>query len=94
MIKLNIPNKFKKTDATMQSQGLQVIRAPSQYKDAPAPKQNWKNKLNEWKQMQTKEGAITSLTEQKKEIWSSGITAVQALLQVPIEAQKIQENVE
>lgn len=62
--------------------------------DQPAPKLNWKNKLNEWKQMQTKEGAITSLTEQKREIWGSGMTAVQALLQAPIEGQKIQDNVE
>ena len=44
--------------------------------------------------MQTKEGAITSLSQQKKEIWDSGITAVQALLQASIEANKIQESVE
>lgn len=63
MIKLNIPTKFKKTDTTMQSQGLQFIKAPSQYKEMPTQRLNWKTKLNEWKQMQTKDGTITSLNE-------------------------------
>jgi hypothetical protein len=47
----------------MQSSGLQLIKAPSAYKNAPAPKLDWENRLNQWKQMQTKEGAITSLSE-------------------------------
>lgn len=95
LIKLNIPLNFKKKDLTTAKQGgLKMLRAPSTYEGAPKPTLDWEGRLKSWKQMQTSLGAIKSLTERKVEIWNSGITAILALLQTPIEASKIQEQVE
>ena len=95
MIRLRVPLRFQRRDPTRSKDGqLMLLRAPSSFAELPKPKLDWEGRLKTWKQMQTSQGAIKSLTERKAEIWNSGITSILALLQVPIESKQIQKQVE
>jgi hypothetical protein len=41
---------------------------------------DWKDRLKQWRQMQTSKGAIKSFTERKKEIFDSSVMSILACL--------------
>ena len=91
MIKLNIPEGFKRLDPFMDDKEVVIFhRAPSSFRDEPPPKLDLEEKLKQWKQMQTSKGAISSMTQLKDEIWNYGTTAIMSLLQTAIEVHHIQ----
>ncbi|CDW82480.1 hect e3 ubiquitin [Stylonychia lemnae] len=54
----------------------------------------WRDRLKQWKQMQTSKGAIKSFTDKKKEIFESSVMSILACLQTPISTQRIKKQVE
>lgn len=96
LVKLNVPTRFKKKDATKGAGALLVLNKATssvrvktgdgkQIEKLPEPKQmDWETRLKNWKSKQTSMGTIKSLTERQAEVWKAGISSIVALLQTPV----------
>ena len=56
--------------------------------------EDWKTRLQHWRELRTSQGAIKDFTEIRKELFESSNMSVLALLQTPITAEKISKRIE
>lgn len=89
LIKMQVPSAYKLHEKKTGT----LIFIKDQI-DQNEPEHDWKDRLKQWKQMQTSKGAIKSFTDRKQEIYDSSVMSVLACLQTPINAQKLQKKVE
>lgn len=100
LIKLNVPESFKiKDNLSNKVGGLLFIRNIQSMENIEntVGAQNeftWRDRLKNWKQMQTSKGAINSFTDKRKEIFESSTMSILACLQTPISSQRIKKQVE
>ena len=88
LIKLRIPEVFKKPESEKPGSNKMILlkRSSSQLESGEKNKPDWKNRINNWKNMQRSKGSIKSFEDLKSEIWSNGIVSILSLLQTQIEA--------
>jgi hypothetical protein len=80
LVKLRVPEVFKKPESEKKANKMILLKRSSSIGEAEKNKPDWKNRINNWKNMQTSKGSIKNFEDLKAEIWNNGIVSILTLL--------------
>jgi hypothetical protein len=81
LVKLRIPEVFKKPESQKLGSGKMILlKRSSSITEAEKNKPDWKNRINNWKNMQRSKGSMKSFEDLKSEIWNNSIVSILTLL--------------